>query len=341
MLLDGIFLPITTPFYADGRLYVRKLESNVEHYSRTPAAGMLVLGDAGEADGLTDEETRLVLEAAIGAAAKERVMLAAVGRESVFATLAIAKIADAAGYDAIAVRGPAFTSDEAMKIELMTYFRAVADGASISVVLVSESGRPLSLEVLAELAEHPNVVGVIDANAAPERVRAIKERTVNVTREVTVTTVFAAATRRMLSAAEVGPRAGASLGGVAVLEARPALKTRTKRVGFQVLVGSTTEMLEGWHAGASGAVPRLGACAPQACCEVWQAFRDGDPALAEEKQDRVRGVAARMEGAAGIGAIKYGCDFNGYYGGRPRLPLLGLTAAECAEVERELVGMRN
>jgi dihydrodipicolinate synthase/N-acetylneuraminate lyase len=341
MLLDGIFLPITTPFYPDGRLYLRKLESNVEHYSRTPAAGMLVLGESGEADALTDEETRLVLESAIGAAAKERVMIAAVGRESVFATLALAGIAAEAGYDAIAVRGPAFASDESMKIELMTYFRAVADGASVPVVLVSSSDRPLSVDLLAELADHPQVIGVVNADASPERVRAIKDRTAGVSREVTVTTVFAAATRRMLAAAEGAFASRATLGGVAVLEAKPALKTRMKRVGFQVLVGSTKGMLEAWQAGASGAVPRLGACAPQACCEVWQAFRDEDPALAEEKQDRVRKIAGRMEGASGIGAIKYGCDFNGYYGGRPRLPLLGLTAAESAEVERELVGMRN
>jgi 4-hydroxy-2-oxoglutarate aldolase len=37
MLLHGIFPPITTPFYPDGNVYFKKLESNVERYSRTPA----------------------------------------------------------------------------------------------------------------------------------------------------------------------------------------------------------------------------------------------------------------------------------------------------------------
>ena len=32
MLLEGIFPAITTPFYPDGRLYLRKLEHNVERY---------------------------------------------------------------------------------------------------------------------------------------------------------------------------------------------------------------------------------------------------------------------------------------------------------------------
>ncbi len=49
MFLHGIFPPITTPFYPDGKIYHRKLEQNVEHYSRTPTAGIVVLGSTGEA----------------------------------------------------------------------------------------------------------------------------------------------------------------------------------------------------------------------------------------------------------------------------------------------------
>jgi 4-hydroxy-2-oxoglutarate aldolase len=225
-----------------------------------------------------------------------------------------------------------------MRTETETYFRAVADGAPVPVVLVSERHRELSAEVIAGLAEHPDVIGLLESGSV-NRVRELKATTAGVSREVTVTTVFAAATRRMLRASMAA--SAANLGGVAVLEARPGIKTRMKKVGFQVLSDSTATMLETWQAGAAGAVPRVGACAPQACCEVWQAFKDGDLPLAEEKQERVRGVARRVEGFAGIGAVKYGADFNGYYGGRPRLPLLELTAAACSELETALAGMRN
>ena len=44
MLLHGIFPPITTPFYQDGKIYFRKLEQNVEQYSRAPIAGIVVQG---------------------------------------------------------------------------------------------------------------------------------------------------------------------------------------------------------------------------------------------------------------------------------------------------------
>jgi dihydrodipicolinate synthase/N-acetylneuraminate lyase len=46
-------------------------------------------------------------------------------------------------------------------------------------------------------------------------------------------------------------------------------------------------------------------------------------------------------GDLGISGIKYACDFNGYYGGRPRLPLLPLSAEQKREIESLLTDLRN
>ena len=348
MLLEGIFLPLTTPFYPDGRVYLRKMEHNVGRYSLTPAAGMLVLGEAGEADGLTDEEARQVLVAAVGAAADEKVMIAGVSRGSVFATLALSTAASAAGYDAVAVRGPESVQGDGLRLERMTYFRAVADAAALPVVLVSDRARPLSVEEMAELAQHPNVIGAI-MQGHVDRVAELRAATSEVSRAVTVTSVFHAVTGRMQranAAVEPGTFVSAeSLSGggaaLAVAPPKPALKTRSKRVGFQLLAATTADMLATWKAGAAGAVPRLGACAPQGCYEVWQAFKDDDLPLAEEKQARVRAAAVLMESSSAVAAVKYGCDWNGYFGGRPRLPLLALDADARAKVEAVLGGLRN
>jgi dihydrodipicolinate synthase/N-acetylneuraminate lyase len=43
----------------------------------------------------------------------------------------------------------------------------------------------------------------------------------------------------------------------------------------------------------------------------------------------------------GISGVKYACDFNGYYGGRARAPMLPVSAAERAEIEGLLAGIRN
>ncbi len=95
------------------------------------------------------------------------------------------------------------------------------------------------------------------------------------------------------------------------------------------------------QAGAVGAMPGLAASGPQACYEVLAAWKDGDPALAAEKQERLRKVARRVEEELGVAGIKFGCDLNGYFGGRPRLPMLPLTGAEREEVEALMAGIRN
>src|ERR1044071_1183397 len=106
MLLQGIFPPITTPFYPDGAVYFKKLEHNVERYSRTPVAGLTVLGSTGEAVMLSDEERRQVLKAAREAAAPNKVLIAGTGIESAIETLRLTEYAAELGYDAALVRTP-------------------------------------------------------------------------------------------------------------------------------------------------------------------------------------------------------------------------------------------
>ena len=65
MLLHGIFPPITTPFYPDGKVYFKKLEHNVERYSKTPVAGLAVLGSTGEYPSFSAAERKKIAETAL------------------------------------------------------------------------------------------------------------------------------------------------------------------------------------------------------------------------------------------------------------------------------------
>jgi dihydrodipicolinate synthase/N-acetylneuraminate lyase len=119
------------------------------------------------------------------------------------------------------------------------------------------------------------------------------------------------------------------------------LKTRTREVGFQVLTGSAANLLDSLEAGANGAILGFASCAPQACQEVYLAWKDHDLKLAEEKQVRIAAPSQRILGHLGISGVKYACDFNGYFGGRARAPLLPVTAQQKAEIEGLLAGIRN
>jgi 4-hydroxy-2-oxoglutarate aldolase len=355
MLLEGLQLPLTTPFYSDGRLNLRKLEQNVAAYSKTPVAGIVVLSEQGEPAALSDEETLEALRTAVGAAAAEKVMLAGASRASVRGTLAVADHAGSLGYDAVLIGQPVSLRGNGRADrtkELLTYFQTVADRSAIPVVLSSADaahGGPLPMEVILELVGHPRIIGLVEGKAGLERIANLRTTTASVKREATVTSVFAAVTGRMLARHAAGA-AGAVLSAdmltgsgpaVAVASTTSILKTRTKSIGFQILVGNTTQMLDGLSAGAVGAVSAFSACAPQACYEVFAAWKDGDGGLAEEKQARLQAAASRIEEELGVSGIKFGCDLNGYFGGLPRLPLLPPGGEEREEIETLMRGLRN
>jgi 4-hydroxy-2-oxoglutarate aldolase len=341
MLIDGIHIPLTVPFTRDGESYLRKLEYNVGRYSLTPAAGLVALTAGSEGAALSDAEIADALRVIGAAADPAKVLVAAVAKDSVRGTLAVAELAARAGFDAVLLAAP-LQWERMSGAEVMLFFRAVADASVLPVVLSSDGGAAgyrLSVDEIAELALHPNVIGLYDDGLTVERYRAIAEATQGVKREVVVTTVFAPVTRRMAAAGESGLVSVGSLsGGVAVA---PALKTRRKTVGFQVMAaGSAVGAVELLEAGAAGAMMALSACAPQGCYEAFAAFKDGDPALAAEKGERLVEADAAIR-ALGVAGMKYGCDCNGYYGGAPRLPRLPLDAEGRVVVERVLVGMRN
>ena len=355
MLLDGIFSAVTTPYYPDGRLYLRKLEHNVERYSRTPVAGLVVLGSTGEAIMLDDEETREVLKVAGASASAEKVLLAGIGQGSALATLRMAEFAAKHHYDAVLIRTPHYYAPQTTPLAMLTYYRAVADSSSLPVVLYTIpkfTHYDLATDIIAELAHHPNIIGLKDSSGNVQRLAEIVSATRGAAkRTTTVTSIFAAVTSRMLmpqistgSFLSADLLTGESALTTPVLTSpppAPAIKTRTREIGFQVLSGAADKIEASIGVGATGAVLAMAACAPQACYEVYIACKENDAALAAEKQQRLVAASAYVAGKLGVAGIKHACDLNGYYGGRPRLPLLPLTGEEQAEVARLMRDLRN
>jgi 4-hydroxy-2-oxoglutarate aldolase len=358
MLLHGIFPPITTPFYPDGNVYFKKLESNVERYSRTPCAGIVVLGSTGEAILLSDQERRDVLKSAREAAASTKVLIAGTGIESASETLRLTEYAAELGYDIAMVRKPHYYKKQMQTANILAFYRTVADRSPLPVIIYNfpqATGYDIPAEVVIALAGHPNLIGIKESSGDVEKVRKMVGGTRHIQRRATVTETFEAVTPRMLAAATAGSSGdGGELVQVAALTgsslAKPSsaavtvvgkMKTREKEVGFQVLVGAAQKLHPSLDAGAAGAILAFACAAPTACYEIYAAWKEGDAELARLKQERIASAAQRMVGDLGIPGVKYGMDFNGYFGGPARLPLLPLTSEEKGEVERMLADVRN
>jgi len=380
MLLHGILAPITTPFYPDGNVYFKKLESNVERYSRTPCAGIVVLGSTGEAILLSDQERRDVLKSARESAAPNKVLIAGAGIESAIETLRLTEYAAELGYDVALIRTPHFYRKQMQPANLLAFYRTVADRSPLPVMIYNVppfTAYDIPAELVIELAGHPNIVAIKESSGDVEKVRRMVEGTRHIQRSATVTETFEAVTPRMLAVAasgagvngaaaelvQVGTLAGNEERSSPLAKARnmssydqasssskPSsaavtvvgnLKTRHKEVGFQVLVGAAHKLHPSVEAGAVGAILAFACPAPTACYEIYAAWKEGDADLASLKQERISIAAQRVGSELGISALKHAMDFNGYYGGTARLPLLPLTAEAKAEVERLMTDIRN
>ena len=361
MLLHGIFPPITTPFYPDGNVYFKKLESNVERYSRTPCAGIVVLGSTGEAILLSDQERRDVLKSAREAAAPNKVLVAGTGIESAVETLRLTEYAAELGYDVAMVRTPHYYKKQMHPENILAFYRTVADRSALPVIIYNfpqATGYNIPAELVIELAEHPNLVGIKESSGDVEKVHAMVEGTRHIKRSATVTETFEAVTPRMLSAAtsasntEGGElvQVGALVGSPDASPGRPSsaavtvvgkMKTRQKEIGFQVMVGAADKLQASLDVGAVGAILAFACVAPTTSYEIYAAWKESDSELAKLKQERIVRASQRVVGELGIPGVKYGMDFNGYFGGPARLPLLPLTGEVKSEIERLLADVRN
>jgi dihydrodipicolinate synthase/N-acetylneuraminate lyase len=242
---------------------------------------------------------------------------------------------------------------------ILAFYRTVADRSPLPVIIYNfpqATGYDIPAELVIELAAHPNLIGIKESSGDVEKVRRMVEGTRHITRSATVTDTFEAVTPRMLATAASGSNENggelvsiaASPGSSSTTKPSSAavsvvgnMKTRQKEVGFQVLVGAAQKLHPSLDAGAVGAILAFACVAPTACYEIYAAWKEGDAHLARLKQERIAASAQRIVGDLGIPGVKHGMDFNGYFGGPARLPLLPLTGTVRSEVETLLADIRN
>jgi 4-hydroxy-2-oxoglutarate aldolase len=160
MKLQGVFVPVATPFDYRGDLYLTKIHYNISRWNRTGLAGYIVGSRCGESRTLSLDEKRTLWEEAAKASEGEKLLLAGVE------TVRSIDCARTLGYKAAMVEPPQYPRPwvEDSRTQA-TYFRAVADQAKMPVVLVNP--RPggavrLAAETIRLLARHPAIAGVVE-----------------------------------------------------------------------------------------------------------------------------------------------------------------------------------
>jgi len=166
MMFRGSLTALITPMNADGSLDFDAFRRLIEFQIAEGTSALVPAGTTGESPTLSHEEHRAVVRFAIEVAAGRVPTLAGAGSNSTTEAVSLARDAKAAGAQAALVVVPYY--NKPTQEGLYRHFMTVADEADIPVVIYNIPGRSvvdMSVETMARLAQHPNIVGVKDSTA--------------------------------------------------------------------------------------------------------------------------------------------------------------------------------
>jgi 4-hydroxy-tetrahydrodipicolinate synthase len=182
---SGIYHILATPFTDDGALDVDGLPRLVEAVLATGVSGLTILGIAGEAHRLSDEERRRVVESVVKAVAGYVPVVVGVSAPGTNLAAGFAVMAREHGADAVMVAPP----NGARSLDAVAeYYKVVAEAAQRPVVLQDEpvtTGVVMPAPFLARLVGELPTVEAVKLEEAPTppkltRLRALATRHVAV-----------------------------------------------------------------------------------------------------------------------------------------------------------------
>jgi len=174
-MFKGSLVALITPMRADGAVDEDALERFVEWQITEGTHGLVPVGTTGESPTLTHAEHRRVVEITIAVAGGRVPVIAGAGSNSTAEATDLARHAKRAGADAALVVTPYY--NKPTQEGLYLHFKTIADAAEIPILIYNIPARSvvdMSVETMARLAKHPNIVGVKDATAnltRPQHVR--------------------------------------------------------------------------------------------------------------------------------------------------------------------------
>ncbi|MGH7380437.1 MAG: 4-hydroxy-tetrahydrodipicolinate synthase, partial [Candidatus Methylomirabilales bacterium] len=166
---QGSIVAMVTPF-RDGAVDQAKIREQVEFHVKHDTDAIVPCGTTGESPTLSHEEHREVVEGTIRAVAGRVPVIAGTGSNSTAEAIALTRHAKEAGADGVLIVNPYY--NKPTQAGLLAHFRAIADVVDIPIIMYNIPGRTgvnMLPETVAELAEHPNIVGIKEATGNLEQ----------------------------------------------------------------------------------------------------------------------------------------------------------------------------
>ena len=163
-MFTGSLVALITPMRADGSVDEAALSSFVDWQVAQGTQGVVPVGTTGESPTLSHAEHHRVVEVAVEAAGGRVPVIAGAGSNCTEEAIGFARHAKAAGADAVLVVTPYY--NKPTQEGLFLHFSAIADAVDIPLVIYNippRSAVDMSVDTMARLAKHRNIVGVKDS----------------------------------------------------------------------------------------------------------------------------------------------------------------------------------
>ena len=173
-IFRGAGVAIITPYTKDG-INFPELGRIIEDQIAGGTDAIVITGTTGESATMSDEEHRAAIKFAVEQVKGRIPVVAGTGSNETLYAVALSQYAEEAGADALLVVTPYY--NKCTQKGLVAHYKAIADAVNIPIILYdvpSRTGVAISTESYVELAKHPNIVAVKEANGDLSKILRLK-----------------------------------------------------------------------------------------------------------------------------------------------------------------------
>jgi 4-hydroxy-tetrahydrodipicolinate synthase len=165
MNLEGVLVPVVTPFDSEGKVNYNALGNLLDHQINAGVRGIVACGTTGEYYAFVGEERRSVMAFIADHVGDRALLIAGVNDTHTAGSVEKAAEAKALGYQALMLAPPIYCLPQ--ENEIIQHYITVSTESDMPIIMYNfpdRSGVEISVEAVIELSKDKNIVGIKESS---------------------------------------------------------------------------------------------------------------------------------------------------------------------------------
>jgi len=165
MNLEGVLVPVVTPFDSEGKVDYSALGNLLDHLINAGVRGVVACGTTGEYYAFAGDERRSVMAYIADRVGDQALLIAGVNDTHTAGSVEKAEEAKTLGYKALMLAPPIYCLPQ--ESEIIQHYKTVSAETDMPIIMYNfpdRSGVEISVEAVIELSEDKNIVGIKESS---------------------------------------------------------------------------------------------------------------------------------------------------------------------------------